>query len=85
MTLLVILVYLLSIAIPVYLLYLFRSQAWYWHVLAIVVALALGFVPTPPSLKSAAFDLIFGAVFLLLLIWGLGGLLVFRPHRERHA
>jgi hypothetical protein len=85
MTLLVVLVYLLAIGIPVYLLYRFRSQAWYWHGLAIAVALALGFVPTPPSLKSAAFDLVFGSVFILLMIWGVGGLLVFRPHRERHA
>ncbi len=85
MTLLVVLVYLLAVGIPIYILYLFRSQAWYWHALAIVAALALGFVPTPPSLKSSAFDLVFGAVFLLLLIWGVGGLLVFRPHWERHA
>jgi hypothetical protein len=85
MTLLVVLVYLLAIGIPVFLLYRFRSQSWYWHALAIAVALCLGFVPTPPSLKSAVFDLLIGSVFLLLMVWGVGGLIVFRPHRERHA
>lgn len=38
MTLLVILVYLLAIGIPVYLLYRFHSQAWYWRALAIAAA-----------------------------------------------
>lgn len=85
MTLLVVLVYLLAIGVPVYLLYRFRSQSWYWHILAIVVAVSLGFVPTPPSLKSAAFDLVFGAVFTSLVVWGIGGLVAVRPRREKHA
>ncbi len=85
MTLLVILVYLLAIGIPVYLLYRFHSQTWYWHALAIAAALVLGFVPTPPSLQGAAFDMAFGSVFLLLVVWGIGGLILFSTHRERHA
>jgi hypothetical protein len=83
-----VLVYLAAIGIPVYLLYRFRSQAWYWHILAITAGVALGFVPTPPELKSATYDLLFGFVLAMLLIWGVGGLVVFRPHaphREKHA
>ena len=85
MGLLAVLVYILAIGIPVFLLYRFRSGAWYWHLLAIVGALALGFVPTPAELKSSTFDLAFGGVFIFLMVWGIGGLIVFRPHHERHA
>ena len=31
-----------TLALPIYLLYQFRSQAWYWHVLAVIVALVSG-------------------------------------------
>jgi hypothetical protein len=85
MSLLAIAVYILAIGIPVILLYHFHSSAWYWHVLAIVIALALGFVPTPAEYKSATFDLMFGGVFIFLMVWGIGGLIVFRPHHEKHA
>jgi hypothetical protein len=30
-------------------------------------------------------DLAMGAVFIFLMIWGIGGLIVYRPHRTRHA
>ncbi len=85
MTFLVVLVYLLAIGIPVFLLYHFRSQHWYYHVLAIAFALCLGFVPTPPSLKGATFDMLFGCFFIFLMVWGIGGLIVFHPHHEKHA
>jgi len=78
-------IYLIAIAIPVLLLYHFHSAAWYWHVLAIVAALALGFVPTPAELKTTTFDLLFGSVFIFLMVWGIGGLIVFHPHHEKHA
>ncbi len=85
---LAVLVYLLAFAIPVYLLYLFFSKAWYWHVLAILAASALGLVPTPPEWKTAGFDLAFGFVIVALLVWGIGGLAAYRTHRthwEKHA
>ena len=84
---LAVLVYLLAFAIPAYLLYLFRSQSWYWHALAILAALALGLVPTPPDWKTAGFDLAFGFAMVALLVWGIGGMVVYRPHRhwEKHA
>jgi hypothetical protein len=84
-TLLAVLVYLLAIGVPIFLLYLFRSQAWYWHLLAIVAALGIGLVPTPAEWKTAGLDVAFGFLFILLLVWGVGGLVVFRPHREKHA
>lgn len=86
-SILAVLLYLLAIALPVFLLYRFRSQSWYWHVLAVLAAIGLGFVPTPLEWKTEAFDLAFGFAFILLLVWGVGGLVVFRPrpHREKHA
>ena len=87
-TMLAVLVYLLAIAIPIYLLYRFGSESWYWHALSIAAALALGIVPTPPGWKGAGVDLLFGFALTLLLLWGVGGLVVFRPHvhtREKHA
>jgi hypothetical protein len=82
---LAVLTYLLAIGLPIVLLYFFRSQAWYWHGLAILAALAVGLAPTPEGWKSAGVDLTQGFVFVLLLVWGVGGLVVFRPHREKHA
>jgi hypothetical protein len=86
-----VLVYLLALAIPLYLLWQFDARHWLWHVLAIVAALALGFVPPPFGLISAAVDLAFGFAFIFLTIWGIGGLILtgrhHEPghHRERHA
>lgn len=84
-TILVLLVYLLAFAIPLYLLYRFHSRAWYWHVLAILAALGLGFFQRPAEWNTPMFDLALGAAFLFLIMWGLGGLLAFHTHHEKHA
>ena len=85
-----VLVYLLAVGIPIYLLYRFHSQAWYWHTLSVLAAIALGFIPIPITLQKPEFDLLFGFVFITLMIWGAGGLILFRPHHdtphhEKHA
>ncbi|MBZ5728523.1 MAG: hypothetical protein LAP87_26515 [Acidobacteriia bacterium] len=88
MTLLAVLVYLLALGAPIWLLHHLKPCAWYWHVFAIVVALALGLVPMPPQFSAAGFDLAFGAAVIFLLVWGIGGLVVYRPHKtqgEKHA
>lgn len=87
---LAVLVYLLAMGIPIYLLYHFHSQPWYWHTLAVLTAIALGFLPIPIALQKPEFDLLFGFTFIVLTIWGAGGLLLFRthpdtPHRQKHA
>jgi len=84
-TLLAVLVYTAAIAIPVFLLYHLHSQHWYWHLLAVVASLVLGLTPIPPDLQTRSFDLFFGFVFVALISWGLGGLIVVLPHRHRHA
>jgi len=87
---LAVLVYLLAMGIPIYLLYHFHSQAWYWHAFAVLAGVGLGFIPIPFELQKPGFDLLFGFTFIVLVIWGAGGLILFRPHeekahREKHA
>jgi thiol:disulfide interchange protein len=87
---LAVLVYLLAMGIPIFLLYRFHSQAWYWHTLSVLAAIALGFTPIPVEFQKPEFDLLFGFVFIVLMIWGAGGLILFRqhhhtPHHEKHA
>jgi hypothetical protein len=71
--------------LPLYLLFQFHPRAWYWHALAVVVAMTLGFIPMPVRLQSTASDLIFGFVFISLLIWGVCGLLLYHAQSEKHA
>jgi hypothetical protein len=81
---LAVLVYLLAMGIPIFLLYRFQSQAWYWHTFSIVAAAAMGFVPIPSQFQKPEFDLLFGFVFISLMIWGVGGLILFRVHNTHH-
>ena len=87
---LAVLVYLLAMGIPIHLLYRFHSQAWYWHTLSVLAAVGLGFTPIPIGLQKPEVDLLFGFGFITLMIWGAGGLILYRPHhhtphREKHA
>ena len=87
---LAVLVYLLAMGIPIFLLFRFHSQTWYWHSLSVLAAITLGFIPIPFELQQPEFDLLFGFTFIVLMIWGAGGLLLFRPqhhtpHHEKHA
>ncbi len=81
----VVLVYLFAFGIPLLLLYRFHACAWPWHVLAVLAGLAMGFVPMPETLRSRAADMVFGGILVFLLTWGVGGLVAFHPHREKHA
>jgi hypothetical protein len=85
---LAVLVYLLAMGIPIYLLSRFHSQSWYWHTLSVLAAITLGFIPIPFELQKPEFDLLFGFTFIVLMIWGAGGLILFRTHHahdQKHA
>jgi len=86
-TILAVLVYLLAMGLPILLLYWFHSQHWLWHVAAIAAAVGLGFIPIPAELQRPGFDLLFGSVFIALMVWGAGGLILYHTHghREKHA
>jgi thiol:disulfide interchange protein len=74
-----------SLALPIYLLYQFRSQAWYWHVLAEIVALVIGLMPGTALLETQGGSMVYGFVFVVLMIWGIGGLIPLRRLRKKHA
>jgi hypothetical protein len=82
---LAVLVYLLAMGLPLYLLYHYHSRAWYWHSLAVVAAIGLGLLPIPAEFQTPVFDLVFGFLFIALMIWGVCGLLLFHAHHEKHA
>jgi len=74
-----------SLALPIYLLYQFRSQAWYWHVLAVIVALVIGLMPGTALLQTLGGSMLYGFVFVALVLWGVGGLIPFKRLRNKHA
>lgn len=59
----------------------FGARAWYWHVLSICLAFALGFTPIPEKWHDPALDVAFGAAFIFLLIWGVAAPLYIPKHR----
>ncbi|HWQ54951.1 MAG TPA: hypothetical protein VN442_14795 [Bryobacteraceae bacterium] len=86
-TILVLLVYAFALGLPLWLLYHFKAQAWYWHVLSLAAALGLGFMPTPAGWQGPAYDLLFGGTFVLLTVWGIGGIAMYGTHvpHRKHA
>jgi hypothetical protein len=82
---LAVLVYVAAMAVPAWLLYYFGSRAWYWHALAIAAGMVLGLIPSSPTLGNPTGELLTGFVFVFLMVWGIGGLLMVRPHHEKHA
>jgi hypothetical protein len=68
-----------AIGIPILLLWFFGRQAWFLHVLAVAVALAIGFAPPTPVLNAMNGGMpvgtfIYGFVVGIFMIWGIGGL-----------
>jgi hypothetical protein len=82
---LAVLVFFCAFALPLLLLYRLHAGPWYLHVLALAAAVGLGLMHTPEAWKSPAFDMAVGAVFVFLAVWGIGGLVAFHSHREKHA
>jgi hypothetical protein len=75
----------IAVVVPIYLLYRFRSQAWYWHVLAVIVGLVVGLAPGTALLQTTGGTLLYGFVFIVLMVWGIGGLIPYRPRQAKHA
>ena len=73
-SMLAILTYLAAMAIPAWLLNRFGSEAWYWHVLAILGGLAWDLCPRRPRCPHPPTELVVGFVFVFLMVWGIGGL-----------
>jgi hypothetical protein len=71
----------LAVVLAVALAYFYHAP-WYWHVLSVLAALALGFSPPIPGWQTASRDLVYGVVVLFLLVWGFAEPFVHRFHRH---
>ena len=63
----------------------FHAVDWRWHLLSIVAALTMCLVPIPIEFEKRGLDLIFDLVFVLLVFWGVGGLIRPGGGREKHV
>jgi hypothetical protein len=85
----VILTYLAAFAFSVLCLYWFGKARWYWHVLAVATAFAVGL--TPPSVfektgvTGPSLDLILGSLFIVLLVWGVAEPIYDALHLPHHS
>jgi hypothetical protein len=76
------LVFVLAIALPIYLLIHFGSLAWPWHVLAAMAALAIGLSPGTALLNTVSGTFLYGFAIGFLMVWGVGGLFAHRGHEK---
>jgi hypothetical protein len=81
----VFLVYAAAFFLATWLDYYFPRVHWYWRVVAIALALAIGLTPPSPRLNGPEFDLIVGAVFTLLFVWGISEVFFRLFHLPHHA
>ena len=79
-------VYGFSVALALVFVYFFHAR-WFWHVLSVLAAFAVGFSPPVLGWNGPSRDLIYGFVFLFLLVWGLAEPFLHHFHRGglRHA
>jgi hypothetical protein len=86
----VLLAYLGAFLFAVLCMYLIGQARWYWHVVAIAVALAMGLMPPVPGWQGPQFDMIAGSLFIVLFTWGVGepiydALKLPHLHKHHHA
>jgi hypothetical protein len=76
--------YVLTIALSIWVVIRYHT-AWYWHILSVAVAAAVGFAPRTSLLDSKFGSLLYGFVFFLTATWGIVGLIPFRSRRQKAA
>lgn len=57
------------------------AKSWYWHLLSVALALAVGLTPIPVKLNTPTMSLVVGSVFTFLLLWGVAAPFVGRRRR----
>ncbi len=82
---LVFLVYGVAFFLAVWMDYEFPRVGWYWRVVAMMVALAIGLTPPPPQFAGSGFDLSVGAIFTFLFAWGVSEALFRLFHLPHHS
>jgi len=85
MTTLAVLIYLVAVILAVGLVAFLKPIAWYFHVLAVILAIGLGNIRVPEEYSGPATDLCIGFCFTFLLLWGLAGLVFREGIRHKHA
>ena len=78
------LIYAVVFLAAVFLLYWFRPVRWYWHIAAITAAFGIGLAPPLAQWNGPIFDLLMGATFTLLFVWGIGELFFKMLHLHHH-
>lgn len=78
-TLLVLVAYGFSVVLALAFVFFFHTR-WYWHVLSVLAALAIGFSPPIAGWDGPSRDLLYGSIVLFLLVWGLAEPFVHRFH-----
>jgi hypothetical protein len=80
----VLLIYGAMAVLALTLLYCFHAK-WFWHVLSVAAALAIGMMPPElipvPAAWGATRDVILGSLFTFLVIWGIAAPLFMRHHQ----
>ena len=60
-----------ALLVALVLLWRFGAKSWYWHLLSVVAAFAVGLTPLPASLNTPEGTLAVGWLFILLSVWGI--------------
>jgi hypothetical protein len=77
-----------AMVVSLFLVWHFGAKRWYLHGLSIAAALAIGSIPLSGPWGTPSGTLAVGWVFILLMMWGVGGALYAiahyggRPHKE---
>ena len=56
--------------LALFLLWRFPAKPWYWHVLSLAAAAALGLTPFPEPFRGPSWDALVGTIFVFLFCWG---------------
>ena len=59
------------------------AKRWYWHVLSVLAALALGLARFPEPFRGPGWDALVGTFFVFLFFWGIAAPFV-RVAQHRH-
>jgi NhaP-type Na+/H+ or K+/H+ antiporter len=76
--------YVCAIGLALALLYVCGPRSWYWHVLSLVGALAVGLAPMPAGWHTRASDLGIGFLFTFLFVWAVAARFFRSHHRLLH-
>ena len=78
-----------ALLLALILLWRFGVKSWYWHVLSLAAAVAVGLTPLPQSLNTPQGTLGVGWVFVFLVVWAVAApvfvWLEHRPGVHHHA